>query len=281
MMSLPRETIRLAYETACRLEIEALKPGNVHVYADGHDMSVEQFHLSANVSSFPLTDPALGVGSRILEAVRATREAVATNTNLGILLLCGPIAMAASRSGGTLEENLKALLGEISQDDTDAIFEAIVCASPGGLGEAKNDVRDAAKVHLLDAMQEASAWDMIATQYVTGFRDIFGTGITALRASIEAGESGMWPTIAAFLAFLADFPDSHIARKHGLETAQLIQGEAARISTELRELVDKDARISLLLEFDQRLKAKRINPGTSADLTVATLLVHSLMQELA
>ncbi|WP_348630627.1 triphosphoribosyl-dephospho-CoA synthase [Mesorhizobium sp. M7A.F.Ca.CA.002.04.1.1] len=32
----------------------------------------------------------------------------------------------------------------------------------------------------------------------------------------------------------------------------------------------------LLMEFDRRLKADNINPGTSADLTVATLLVHTL-----
>jgi triphosphoribosyl-dephospho-CoA synthase len=35
------------------------------------------------------------------------------------------------------------------------------------------------------------------------------------------------------------------------------------------------------MEFDRRLKAGNINPGTSADLTVACLIVHSLGVQLA
>ncbi|WP_245492174.1 triphosphoribosyl-dephospho-CoA synthase, partial [Mesorhizobium sp. M7A.F.Ca.CA.001.09.2.1] len=77
------------------MEIEALKPGNVHLFADGHGMSAAQFMTSAEVSSGPLTDPRLPVGQRMLEAVRATRLAVATNTNLGIILLAGPLICAA------------------------------------------------------------------------------------------------------------------------------------------------------------------------------------------
>ena len=41
----------------------------------------------------------LPVGRRILEAVRATREAVGTNTNLGIVLLCGPLAARRRNAG--------------------------------------------------------------------------------------------------------------------------------------------------------------------------------------
>jgi triphosphoribosyl-dephospho-CoA synthase len=35
------------------------------------------------------------------------------------------------------------------------------------------------------------------------------------------------------------------------------------------------------MEFDTGLKQRSINPGTSADLTVACLLVHNLRSELA
>lgn len=34
-----RQRLQAAYEDACRQEIEALKPGNVHLFADGHGMS--------------------------------------------------------------------------------------------------------------------------------------------------------------------------------------------------------------------------------------------------
>ena len=47
------DTLRLskqlaqAYKIACLAEIEALKPGNVHIFADGHGMQVQDFMQSA------------------------------------------------------------------------------------------------------------------------------------------------------------------------------------------------------------------------------------------
>ena len=92
----------------------------------------------------------------------------------------------------------------------------------------------------------------------------------------------MWPTVFTYMAFLAGFPDSHVARKHGDEIAS--GGARARPSpsgASLDAAGDEAARIDLLMEFDRRLKARGINPGTSADLTVACLLVHILGVQLA
>ena len=69
-------------------------------------------------------------------------------------------------------------------------------------------------------MREAAGRDRIARQYVTGFDDVFGIGLPALDAALSRGESGMWPTVFAYMAFLAGFPDSHVARKHGDEIAE-------------------------------------------------------------
>ena len=105
----------------------------------------------------------------------------------------------------------------MDMEDTRAVFEAIALASPGGLGTAEeNDVREAPKIQLLEAMREASGRDRIARQYVTGFEDIFAVGLPALEAALSRGESGMWPTIFAYMAFLASFPDSHVARASGV-----------------------------------------------------------------
>lgn len=268
------------------MEIEALKPGNVHLFADGHGMSAAQFMTSAEVSSVPLTDPRLPVGQRMLEAVRATRLAVATNTNLGIILLAGPLLCAAEMAGAQLHDNrlrdnLDAVLRAMSIDDTKAVFEAIVAAAPGGLGEAENDVRQEPKVHLLDAMREAADRDMIARQYVTGFGDVFGVGLAALQAALARGEGGMWPTVFAYMAFLAVFPDSHVVRNHGAEVANQARQQALAVEAALHGNDDEASRIRLLMELDRRLKANNVNPGTSADLTVATLLVHTLGVQLA
>jgi triphosphoribosyl-dephospho-CoA synthase len=280
-MTRSREQLRTAYEDACRLEIEALKPGNVHVFADGHRMSAGQFLESARVSAGPLTDLVLSVGRRILEAIRATRDAVGTNTNLGIVLLSAPLIRAAEMPDPDLHSNLSTVLDGMDMDDTAATFEAIALASPGGLGSAKNDVRGKPAVVLMEAMREAAHRDMIARQYVTGFADIFGTGLTEYENALARGEGGMWPTIAAYMAFLAGFADSHVARKHGVETANAVRQEAARIRLALLSSSDEAVRMRRLLDFDRDLKARAVNPGTSADLTVACLLVHLLRRHLA
>ncbi|MBS3648373.1 triphosphoribosyl-dephospho-CoA synthase [Pseudaminobacter sp. 19-2017] len=278
-MALTRDQIRAAYEQACRLEIEALKPGNVHVFAAGHDMTAEQFLLSARVSSGPLTDLDLPIGRRVLEAVRATREAVGTNTNLGIILLCGPIAAAAASGGEDLRQDLGRVLEALGMEDTRAVFEAILLAQPGGLGSAgEHDVREEPKVGLLEAMAAAADRDRIARQYVTGFQDVFEVGLPAVEETQRHG--GMWPAVSAYMAFLSAFPDSHVARKYGPATAEQVMLEAREVRAALAA-AESQRRVQILTEFDQQLKQRAINPGTSADLTVACLLVHLLSERLA
>ncbi|SFT87147.1 triphosphoribosyl-dephospho-CoA synthase [Mesorhizobium sp. YR577] len=279
---LTRSDIRTAYEDACRQEIEAFKPGNVHVFAEGHDMTVAQFMTSASVSSEPLTDPKLPLGTRILEAVRATRNAVGTNTNLGIILLCAPLMLAAETNNDDLRKSLDEALRAMDLEDTAAVFEAIVLASPGGLGSSsQHDVREKPTAHLLEAMREASARDSIAQQYVTGYKDIFKLGLPALEAVTVRGESGMWPTVFAYMEFLSAIPDSHVLRKYGQAIAEEVREEAAIVRAAIGRNGDQEDRIRILAAFDGRLKQRGINPGTSADLTVACLLVHNLRLRLA
>lgn len=281
-MGASREVIRNAYLRACRQELDALKPGNVHVFADGHRMSADHFLDSAEVSSTPLTDPNLTLGRRILEAVRATKQAVRMNTNLGIILLCAPLIRAAQMNATELRGELDTVLGSMTMDDAAAVFEAIVMASPGGLGSSDaHDVRNAPTVPLLEAMREASGRDMIARQYVTGYQDIFEAGLAAHSHSIAQGERGTWPVVFTYMAFLTAFPDSHVARKFGREIAAAVQDEAQAVRASLDATASEQDRLALLTKFDRSLKMRGINPGTSADLTVACLLVHIVRSELA
>jgi triphosphoribosyl-dephospho-CoA synthase len=275
-----RDELRAEYERACRQETEALKPGNVHVFADGHRMTVDQFITSAAVSSAPLTDPDLPLGRRIFEAVRATRAAVGVNTNLGILLLAAPLLRATERAGG-VRRNVSFVLRQLDLADAADIFAAIAHARPGGLGEAdENDVREPPKTGLLEAMHQAAGYDMIAKQYIADFDDVFDVGLAALDEAAARGESGMWPTVFAYLAFLTAFPDSHIGRKQGPATAVAVQSQAGTILAALHTRQEENERQNLLTEFDRRLKGEGINPGTSADLTVAALLVRNLRDNL-
>ncbi len=78
-----RRIVAAAFIAACRDELEAPKPGNVHVYASGHRMTAAQFADSAAAAADPLCAPGARVGARIRGAVEATLAAVGANTNSG------------------------------------------------------------------------------------------------------------------------------------------------------------------------------------------------------
>lgn len=121
-------------------------------------------------------------------------------------------------------------------------------------------------------MAEAANRDRIARAYVTDFSDVPAIGLAAL-AEARAGLDPTWSTTAIHLAFLQAVPDSHVARKHGAAAAERIRREAEA----LRAGIDLAARpVDALLAFDASLKARAINPGTSADFTVATLFWDAL-----
>jgi triphosphoribosyl-dephospho-CoA synthase len=72
-----------------------------------------------------------------------------------------------------------------------------------------------------------------------------------------------------FLSFLAEFEDSHIVRKHGAAAAQAVAKQASQWLE--RVVADGTSAQAGLVRWDADLKASGINPGTSADLAVATV----------
>jgi triphosphoribosyl-dephospho-CoA synthase len=269
-----------AFIASCRDEIEAPKPGNVHIYADGHGMNVEDFARSATAAGPGLCAAGAPVGERILAAIEATIAAVGQNTNLGIVLLCAPLA-AAAEGGGELLNAVQKILAALTRADAAAAFRAILLAQPAGLGEApSHDVRAPADTTLLEAMRAAAERDRIAFQYASGFRDIFETGFEALGDFRAKGHAAPWPTVAVHLAFLSGFADSHIVRKKGPEAAAIVQGEARHLHRAFIETSDPATMLPALLSFDRELKTHGTNPGTTADLTVATLFADRLTRSL-
>lgn len=268
--------IEAAFIASCRDEIEAPKPGNVHIYADGHGMTTKDFLRSAAVAAPALSRSSTSVGARILAAVEATFAEVGMNTNLGIILLCAPLA-AAMELGGELQPAVQAILARLTRADAQSAFRAILRAAPAGLGEAaRHDVHGAADATLLEAMREAAGRDKIAFQYASGFADVFATGMRALDDARLKDWPPPWPVVGVYLGFLAGFPDSHIARKHGLADATQVQSEALDMQNRFARQTDPAERLADLLIFDRRLKASGLNPGTSADLTVATVFADRL-----
>lgn len=272
--------VAAAFRRACTEELLAPKPGNVHVHAPGHRMSAADFVRSAAAAAAPLCTPDAALGLRVLGAVQATRAAVGQNTNLGIVLLSAPLAMAAL-AGGTLRDGVHCALAASTLADADAVFRAIALAAPGGLGKApKHDVRAPAGVRLPEAMAAAAPRDRIAWQYAHGFADVLGPLLAGYSAALARRGSRIWAAQAVYLLALATWPDSHVARRHDPAAAEAVRAEAKGWMARLDEADAPGALVPDLLAWDAELKARRINPGTSADLTVAAIFAHRLRNSL-
>ena len=273
------EAISRGFLDACLAELDALKPGNVHRLAAGHNMTVDDFVASAEAAAPILGETGLAVGQRIRLAVEATRKAVGQNTNLGIVLLAAPLANAAFMPGdGDLESRLRHTLQGLSVDDAREAYRAIRKTKPGGLGDAsEHAVASEPNVTLLEAMRAAETRDRIAWNYAHGFADIFTLGLKWLAHARERWVEPSWAVTRVYLGFLAHLPDTLIERKFGTRMAALVREEAGPIEASFTACQSPEAMTAPLAAFDQALKQRGLNPGTSADLTVATLFATALL----
>jgi triphosphoribosyl-dephospho-CoA synthase len=260
---------------ACLYEATAPKPGNVHPGASFDDVAYADFVTSAVVIG-PILDRAheAGVGRTVLEAVQATREAVGTNTNLGTLLLLGPLA--AVPADQALSDGIVIVLQRLVADDTRFVYEAIRVAGAGGLQPVEQaDVFSdpPSGFRLVEAMQLAAERDRVARQYTNNFADVLNDIAPCIADRTRRG----WPLgqaiVFTYIREIAGHGDSLIGRKCGPQTT----AEAAvRAGAVLNAGTPGDtAYQQALAAFDVWLRADghRRNPGTTADLVAAGLFV--------
>lgn len=275
------ELLSQAYKSACMDELQALKPGNVHIFADGHGMTIHDFIKSADVTADIITNPNLSLGERVFYAVDATQQAVAQNTNLGVLLLCAPLVEAAYRlkPSQTFEQSLHDTLNQTTVSDAQWVSKAIVLANPAGLGKVKQgDVHDAVALNLLELMQLAQFKDRIAWNYANAYSDIMWFGINRYRDAMLKWEKPAWAATALYLGLLSGQADTHIVRKFGEATAKTVMQEASDLELLYWQTSNPKLMQKPLLNWDVSLKQRGINPGTSADFVVATLLAENLLK---
>lgn len=274
--------IQSAYLKACLSELEALKPGNVHLFADGHGMQVQDFIDSAEVSAPALCDDASSgmrnVGQRMLDALQATYAKVACNTNLGIVLLAGPVVQAVLQYPQlSLRQGLAAVLENTTVADAEAVYQGIRLVKPAGMGQqADHDVSQQADITLLHAMQIASVYDKVAGQYTSQYSEFFDHALPLYQVCCTRWERPAWALTAVYLYWLAHWPDSHISRKYGMAQAIAIQQQAKNHFQHFTDLHNPKLYMAPLLAWDAELKQAGVNPGTSADLTVTTALLANL-----
>jgi triphosphoribosyl-dephospho-CoA synthase len=259
----------LCAQLACIWEATARKPGNVHRFRDFDDLHHLDFLQSAAAIA-PVMDraPQRRIGATVLEAVRATRTVVQTNTNLGIVLLLAPLATVPA--GEELRTGTARVLAELDVSDARAVYEAIRLAVPGGLGRvSEQDLHDEPTQTLREVMALAAQRDSVARQYATDFREMFEEGVPAVQQGLERTRSREGAIVFCHLNWMARHPDSLIARKRGQTEAE----EASRRAQRVLDTWCGDW--SQLAELDAWLRAEghARNPGTSADLVTASLFV--------
>ncbi len=274
---------------ACMLEVSAPKPGNVHRGADFEDVTFFDFAASAvvlgNVIETLVDQP---LGKTILQSVTQTQHAVGTNTNLGMILLIVPLAkIAAAYPGERLTfERMTDCLNQSTKQDAIDIFRAIRIASPGGLGQSNEmDVNDADSdsIDLLTAMRIAADRDAVARQFADGFVDVIETNVQRIIYARTVFKELPAAIVLAHVIAMAGEPDSLIARKCGIETAQHSQMLARKALEQLQPnwTIDSTGPFELdafwqavaELDFWARSDGHRRNPGTTADLIAASLFV--------
>ena len=267
------------------------KPGNVHRTRDYEDMVFEDFIISGIVigdtireacSDVDVENPQLG--KYILQAVKETDRWIKNNTNLGIVMMIMPIAVAASISDNfdEIRPNIVKLMANTSVDDACDLYDAINIADAGGMGDqdeydvasesAKEELR-ANNQTMFDVLKISAPWDMLAREMTSDMPAVFEIGYPKY-VELSKDYSKNEACVHTFLEILSNIPDTLISRKYGND-------EALKVSMMVRDLLkmqgadDFDVRLS---EFDDYLFKNDLNPGTTADLTAASIFVSYLKE---
>jgi len=281
------DDISIAAQLACLLEASAPKPGNVSPGRHFHDARYEEFLASAAAIG-----PAMAragerpLGVTVREGIEATSRWARSNTNLGIVLLLAPLARArllpgpppASREA--LRAAVERVLSATTVADASDVYAAIRRAAPGGLGSAtEQDVAAEPTVTLREAMRLAESRDGVAREYASVFRATFEVGAPALERARHDGLAWDDAVVETYLTLLAASPDTHVARRAGAERAAAISRRAAAVLDTGGVRSDRGRAAVAALDDDLRGPASGgpganlANPGTTADLTAASIFV--------
>ena len=253
------------------------------------------------------------VGLLIERSVEAMLEASGVNTSLGTIILLAPLWICSfnrcfdakiaglltsengdssdsSRGFGNADSHqlwdrnafdaaIERVLFGMDQEDSQAIYRAIRLAHPGGLGASRvHDVRDEAPASILDAMKTASAWDDVALQYANGYQQVC-EGAERLIRDTQAGVMAEDAIRRLQLHWMSTRPDSLIVRKHGEQVGRMIQQRVNEVMQSGPYGSYEFEKAWGVLDEDMRIKGRRINPGTTADLIAASLYLGQVLWE--
>jgi triphosphoribosyl-dephospho-CoA synthase len=122
-------------------------------------------------------------------------------------------------------------------------------------------------------MKLAADRDLIARQYANNYSDVIDFGVPAFLAAYAKFGRVEPAVVECHLRWMAEFPDSLIARKNGLDAAVEVQRRVKHVFS--RGGLDTPEGRAAGVELDAYLRSdgNKLNPGTSADLVAACLFV--------
>jgi len=297
-------------ELAILFEVSADKPGNVNLVVGFEGTRYEHFLASA-VAAAPYFESAAERGVAISQGKihvsdvglgRIMKDCVADvnawqrggNTLLGTVILLSPIAVAAgmtpTRQGLIFEipkvrENVKLVVESTTPEDAVNVYEAIKIANPSGLGKAPElDINDPdsvdrivkGNISLCQVFKIASDYDRVCSEWVNNYPITFDVAYPCLMEQLRETKDINVAITHTFLKVLAEYPDTFIARKVGIEKAQEVSSMAKKVLTlgGLETSIGKES----LREFDLELRksSNLLNPGTTADIVAAALALSVL-----
>ena len=281
MSKLTENQVKMAFEYACKLDVFSIKPGNVFLNHPAYGMSHKDFLQSSMACSDIMCEQNMDIGLKILESVKASMDVVGCNTNLGIILLCVPIVETVymDKEHKFDQNNLKIVIDNINYKQTKSIYKAINLANAGGMSSKEEfDLKsnESDNFTLFEAMNFAKTYDYIASEYTNYFYNIINNISLNWRNYFKLMNNDEYATTATFLKQIASNPDSLIARKHGLSTAEQVSERFKEIADEYCALKDPNILNNKLLLLDSELKIQGLNPGTTADVVVASIFLNRL-----
>ncbi len=298
-------------EMAILFEVTANKPGNVNPTSGFDGTRIEHF-LSSAVAASSTFEKAAKRGMEVSEGKisisethigQLIRDCVSDidawqkggNTLLGTVMLFIPIAVAAGIvpwnekgefSLTEIRKNIKLAVESTTVQDAVDLYDAIAIAKPSGLNEAPDLSVSSAEsktrlvkenVTLFQVFKIAEGYDDICYEWVNNYPISFDTGYPDILEKLKTKKSNLNNAILhTFLKILSERPDTFISRKVGLEKAKEVTAEATKI-LRIGGIQTKKGQDAIDL-FDKHLReaGNKCNPGTTADITSATIALLTL-----
>jgi triphosphoribosyl-dephospho-CoA synthase len=301
--------IERCLQLAILLEVSADKPGNVNFSASFDGTRKEHFLASA-VAAGPSFHEAAKRGIQIADGKLKVNEAGlgeliklgvkdisewqrGGNTILGTIMLFTPIAVAAGMTPtgqgvsvdfGFLRKNIDTVIRASTAMDSVKLYEAIDIAMPSGLNKAPDlNVSDPTSkerlikenITLYKVFDIAKDYDDICSEWIRNYPITFDLAYPYLIEQLKAFDQNT-AVINTFLKILSEHPDTFIARKASIEKAREVSAEAKKVLALGGSATEAGKKA--LAEFDKNLRkaGNHYNPGTTADITAATLALCTL-----